>query len=100
MFISRRTFCKQICKIIFIFIDRRVIPDAMAWRHHDSDVNDTFPDDDFSILDVRALAENIIDLRRCILVFSLPLVWLPLGIFLAFIPFLKIPKGMVIPDPS
>ncbi|GKD50287.1 hypothetical protein Tco_1279263 [Tanacetum coccineum] len=45
------------------FIDMRVIPDAMAWRHHDSDVNDTFPDNDFSLLDVRALAEKVIDLR-------------------------------------
>ncbi|GJX16135.1 hypothetical protein Tco_0216967 [Tanacetum coccineum] len=44
-------------------IDRRAIPDAMAWRHHDSDVNDVLPDNDFSILDVRALVENAIDLR-------------------------------------
>nr|GEZ78834.1 hypothetical protein [Tanacetum cinerariifolium] len=35
----------------------------MAWRHHDSDVADLLPDDDFSILDVRALAERVIDLR-------------------------------------
>ncbi|GKE88286.1 hypothetical protein Tco_1565761 [Tanacetum coccineum] len=63
----------------FFFIDRRVIPDAMAWRHHDYDVNDTLPDDDFSILDVRALAERIIDLRpvRPGLLFSagLAIVW-------------------------
>ncbi|GJS83492.1 hypothetical protein Tco_0750033 [Tanacetum coccineum] len=47
----------------FFFIDRRGILDAMAWRHHDSDVNDPFLDDDYSILDVRALAEKVIDLR-------------------------------------
>ncbi|GJT82631.1 hypothetical protein Tco_1056973 [Tanacetum coccineum] len=47
----------------FFFIDRRAIPDAMAWRHHDSDVNDVVPDNDFSIVDVRAFAENAIDLR-------------------------------------
>ncbi|GJQ91874.1 hypothetical protein Tco_0003013 [Tanacetum coccineum] len=45
------------------FIDMRVIPDAMAWRHHDSDVNDTLSDNDFSLLDVRALVEKVIDLR-------------------------------------
>ncbi|GKA95018.1 hypothetical protein Tco_0817056 [Tanacetum coccineum] len=47
----------------FFFINRRAIPDAMAWRHHDFDVNDTLSDDDFSILDVRALVERVIDLR-------------------------------------
>ncbi|GJX28563.1 hypothetical protein Tco_0236642 [Tanacetum coccineum] len=41
----------------------RAIPDAIAWRHHDFDVNDTLPDEDFSILDVRALVERVIDLR-------------------------------------
>ncbi|GJU61263.1 hypothetical protein Tco_1243098 [Tanacetum coccineum] len=41
----------------------RAIPDAMAWRHHDSDVNDTLSDGDFSILDVRGLSERVIDLR-------------------------------------
>ncbi|GKD69547.1 hypothetical protein Tco_1323637, partial [Tanacetum coccineum] len=47
----------------FLFIDRRAIPNVMAWRHHDSKVNDVLPDDDFSILDVRALADKVIDLR-------------------------------------
>ncbi|GJX15036.1 hypothetical protein Tco_0206794 [Tanacetum coccineum] len=47
----------------FFLIDRRAIPNAMAWRHHDSDVYDPLPDDDYSILDVRALAEQIVDLR-------------------------------------
>ncbi|GKC69559.1 hypothetical protein Tco_1115442 [Tanacetum coccineum] len=41
----------------------RAILDAIAWRHHDSDVFDPLSDDDYSILDVRALAENIVDLR-------------------------------------
>ncbi|GJZ43762.1 hypothetical protein Tco_0591017 [Tanacetum coccineum] len=44
-------------------LDRRAILDAMAWRHHDSDVNDTVPDDGFDILDVQALTERFIDLR-------------------------------------
>ncbi|GJS36637.1 hypothetical protein Tco_0535019 [Tanacetum coccineum] len=50
-------------KQIFFFLDRRAILDAMAWRHHDSDVNDTVPDDGFDILDVQALTERFIDLR-------------------------------------
>ncbi|GKA15209.1 hypothetical protein Tco_0694956 [Tanacetum coccineum] len=50
-------------KLRYEVIDRRAIPDAMAWRHHDPDVNDVLPDNDFSILDVRALAENAINLR-------------------------------------
>nr|GEW48621.1 hypothetical protein [Tanacetum cinerariifolium] len=50
-------------KKMFFFLDRRVIPNAMPWRHHDSDVNDTVPDDDFSILDVQKLTERFIDLR-------------------------------------
>nr|GEX13257.1 reverse transcriptase domain-containing protein [Tanacetum cinerariifolium] len=33
----------------FFFLDRRVIPDAMAWRHHDSDINDHAPEDGFSM---------------------------------------------------
>ncbi|GKD36979.1 hypothetical protein Tco_1257186, partial [Tanacetum coccineum] len=47
----------------FFFIDRRAIPDAMAWRHHDSHVFYAFPNNDFSIQDVRTLTERIIDLR-------------------------------------
>ncbi|GJZ53095.1 hypothetical protein Tco_0607980 [Tanacetum coccineum] len=43
--------------------DRRVIPDAMALRHHDSCVFDPMPDDNYSLLDVRALVENVVDLR-------------------------------------
>ncbi|GJU66505.1 hypothetical protein Tco_1252764 [Tanacetum coccineum] len=47
----------------FFFIDRRAIPDAMTWRHHDSDAYDAFPDNDFSIQDVSTLTKRIIDLR-------------------------------------
>nr|GEU37694.1 hypothetical protein [Tanacetum cinerariifolium] len=36
----------------FFFLDRRAIPDAMAWRDHDSDVNDPAPEDGFNPLDV------------------------------------------------
>nr|GEZ01837.1 hypothetical protein [Tanacetum cinerariifolium] len=32
----------------FLFVDRRAISDAMEWRHHDSDVYDAFPDNDFN----------------------------------------------------
>ncbi|GKB52576.1 hypothetical protein Tco_0903329 [Tanacetum coccineum] len=46
----------------FFFIDRKAIPDAMAWRHHDSDVYDAFSDNDFSLQDVQSLTEKIIDL--------------------------------------
>ncbi|GJX91612.1 hypothetical protein Tco_0344938 [Tanacetum coccineum] len=63
----------------FLFIDRMVVPDAMAWRHHDSDVNDVLPDNNFSILDVRALAENAINLRpmhpELLFVVDLATVW-------------------------
>ncbi|GKA68891.1 hypothetical protein Tco_0768808 [Tanacetum coccineum] len=37
----------------FFFLDRRAIPDAMAWRHHDSDVNDPVPKDGFNASDVQ-----------------------------------------------
>nr|GEX22087.1 hypothetical protein [Tanacetum cinerariifolium] len=45
------------------FIDRRSIPDAMAWRHHDLYGNDMFPGDGFSVEDVKTLAKKVIDLR-------------------------------------
>nr|GEW29972.1 hypothetical protein [Tanacetum cinerariifolium]GEW76820.1 hypothetical protein [Tanacetum cinerariifolium] len=35
----------------------------MAWRHHDSDINDPAPKDGFSMQDVEALTEKVIDLR-------------------------------------
>ncbi|GKF62016.1 hypothetical protein Tco_0182070 [Tanacetum coccineum] len=47
----------------FFVLDRRVIPDAMAWRHHDSDVNDPSPEDGFSASDVQMLTEQVVDLR-------------------------------------
>ncbi|GJW27002.1 hypothetical protein Tco_0040813 [Tanacetum coccineum] len=50
-------------KYKFFFIDKRAIPNTIAWRHHYSNVFDPLSDDDYSILDVRALAENIVDLR-------------------------------------
>nr|GEU75800.1 hypothetical protein [Tanacetum cinerariifolium] len=79
----------------FFFIDRRAILDAMAWRHHDSDINDVLPNNDFSILDVRALADRVLIFVLCIPVFSLPLVLPLLRIFLGFFLFSKTPKGMV-----
>ncbi|GKB73321.1 hypothetical protein Tco_0934733 [Tanacetum coccineum] len=38
-------------------------PCAPTEGHHDYDVYDAFPDDDFSLQDVRSLLERIIDLR-------------------------------------
>ncbi|GKD99251.1 hypothetical protein Tco_1387235 [Tanacetum coccineum] len=35
----------------------------MAWRHHDSDVNDPVPEDGFNASDVQLLTEQIVDLR-------------------------------------
>nr|GFB54930.1 hypothetical protein [Tanacetum cinerariifolium] len=62
--IFRETFSRMKgWKDKFFFIDRREILDAMAWRHHDSNVNDPLPDDDYSPLDVRTLAERVVDLR-------------------------------------
>nr|GEX07415.1 hypothetical protein [Tanacetum cinerariifolium] len=47
----------------FFFLDRRAITNAMAWRHHDSDISDFVPEDGFSEQDVQTLAERVIDLR-------------------------------------
>ncbi|GJZ91608.1 hypothetical protein Tco_0663535 [Tanacetum coccineum] len=47
----------------FFFLDRRAIPYAMAWRHHDSDVNDPVPEDGFQASDVQLLTEWVVDLR-------------------------------------
>nr|GEU49918.1 hypothetical protein [Tanacetum cinerariifolium] len=47
----------------FSFLDKRAIPDAMAWRHHDSDINDHVPKDGFSMQVVEALTERVIDPR-------------------------------------
>ncbi|GKC79969.1 hypothetical protein Tco_1130743 [Tanacetum coccineum] len=35
----------------------------MAWRHHDSDVNDPVPEDGFHALDVQLLTKQVVDLR-------------------------------------
>ncbi|GKD65610.1 hypothetical protein Tco_1307718, partial [Tanacetum coccineum] len=106
----------------FLFIDRMAIPDAMAWRHHDFDVNDVLPDNDFSILDVRALAKNAINLRpmhpELLFVVDLATVWdfpryhpifkdtrgnvVIMSEYLRF-PFLagiSIKKGVVLKDPK
>ncbi|GJX15959.1 hypothetical protein Tco_0216791 [Tanacetum coccineum] len=47
----------------FFFLDRRAIPDAMAWRHYDSDVNDPVLEDGFHASDVKLLFERVVDLR-------------------------------------
>ncbi|GJZ39609.1 hypothetical protein Tco_0586172 [Tanacetum coccineum] len=41
----------------------RVVSDAMAWRLHDSNVNDPVPEDGFSASDVQVLTEQVVDLR-------------------------------------
>ncbi|GJY61519.1 hypothetical protein Tco_0462176 [Tanacetum coccineum] len=62
--IFRETFSRlKGWKKRFFFLDRRAIPDAMAWRHHDSDVNDPIPEDGFRASDVQMLTEQVIDLR-------------------------------------
>ncbi|GJX63370.1 hypothetical protein Tco_0296270 [Tanacetum coccineum] len=45
------------------FLDRRAIPHAMAWRHHDSDIHDPLPTDGFSASDVATLTSQSIDIR-------------------------------------
>nr|GEV03957.1 hypothetical protein [Tanacetum cinerariifolium] len=47
----------------FFFLDRRAIPDAMAWRHHDSNISDPVLEDGFSEQYVQTLAERVIDVR-------------------------------------
>ncbi|GKD94554.1 hypothetical protein Tco_1374391, partial [Tanacetum coccineum] len=47
----------------FFFLERRAILDVMAWRHHNSDVNDPVPTDGFRASDVPLLTEQIVDLR-------------------------------------
>nr|GEV09759.1 hypothetical protein [Tanacetum cinerariifolium] len=44
-------------------IGLRAIPDAMAWRHHDSDISDSISEDGFSEQDVQTLAKRVINLR-------------------------------------
>ncbi|GKE55677.1 hypothetical protein Tco_1494862 [Tanacetum coccineum] len=53
---------KRVEKEIFLFI-KDGHTGAMAWRHHDSDVNDPVPEDGFSASDVQMLTERVIDLR-------------------------------------
>nr|GEV65782.1 hypothetical protein [Tanacetum cinerariifolium] len=54
----------KLWKTRFFFLDRRAIPNAIAWRHHDSDVNDPVPEDGFSASDVQTLTERVVDLRH------------------------------------
>ncbi|GJV96072.1 hypothetical protein Tco_1547649 [Tanacetum coccineum] len=62
--ILNETFsCMKKWKGRFFFIDRRAIPDAMCWRHHDSDISDPAPKDGFDEADVIALTHQSIDIR-------------------------------------
>ncbi|GKD77940.1 hypothetical protein Tco_1340561 [Tanacetum coccineum] len=47
----------------FFFLDRRAIPQAMAWRHHDSDIHDPLPTDGFRASDVVTLTSQSINIR-------------------------------------
>ncbi|GKB36456.1 cyclin A1,1 [Tanacetum coccineum] len=47
----------------FFFLDRRAIPQAMTWRHHDSDIHDPLPTDGFRASDVVTLTNQSIDIR-------------------------------------
>ncbi|GJY35609.1 hypothetical protein Tco_0420987 [Tanacetum coccineum] len=47
----------------FFFLDQRAIPQAMAWRHHDSDIHDPLPTDGFHASDVVTLTNQSIDIR-------------------------------------
>ncbi|GJY56361.1 hypothetical protein Tco_0455476 [Tanacetum coccineum] len=80
----------------FFFIDRRAIPDAMCWRHHDSDISDPAPKDGFDEADVIALTHQSIDIRGIPsgLLFSagLAITWE----FPKFRPLFKDPEGHVV----
>ncbi|GJY18436.1 hypothetical protein Tco_0389927 [Tanacetum coccineum] len=80
----------------FFFIDRRAIPDAMCWRHHDSDISDPAPKDGFDEADVITLTHQPIDIRGIPsgLLFSagLAITWE----FPKFRPLFKDPKGNVV----
>nr|GEY13441.1 hypothetical protein [Tanacetum cinerariifolium] len=68
-------------------IDRRSIPDAMPWRHHDSNVSDP-PPSGVSADDVHQLCENVIDLRlvhsAMLYEIGLTTIWKHVGHHLAF----------------
>ncbi|GJU47840.1 hypothetical protein Tco_1217395, partial [Tanacetum coccineum] len=80
----------------FFFIDRRAIPDAMCWRHNDSDISDPVPKDGFDEDDVIALTHQPIDIRGIPsgLLFSagLAITWE----FPKFRPLFKDPEGHVV----
>ncbi|GJZ85826.1 hypothetical protein Tco_0651165 [Tanacetum coccineum] len=94
--ILNETFsCMKKWKGRFFFIDRRAIPDAMCWRHHDSDISDPAPKDGFDEADVIALTHQSIDIRGIPsgLLFSagLAITWE----FPKFCPLFKDPEGHV-----
>ncbi|GJY77718.1 hypothetical protein Tco_0483519 [Tanacetum coccineum] len=95
--ILNETFsCMKKWKGRFFFIDRRAIPDAMCWRHHDSDISDPAPKDGFDEADVIALTHQSIDIRGIPsgLLFSagLAITWE----FPKFRPLFKDPEGNVV----
>ncbi|GKE05791.1 hypothetical protein Tco_1397809 [Tanacetum coccineum] len=60
------TFLLAVIKHFRVHISQlvpRAISDAMAWRHHDSNVNDPVPEGGFHASDVQLLTEQVVDLR-------------------------------------
>ncbi|GJS97142.1 hypothetical protein Tco_0804110 [Tanacetum coccineum] len=95
--ILNETFsCMKKWKGRFFFIDRRAIPDAMCWRHHDSDISDPVPKDGFNEADVVTLTHQPIDIRGVpsglLFCAGLAVTWE----FPKFYPLFKDPEGNVI----
>lgn len=42
-------------------IDRCAIPFAMPWRHHDSEISDPFPKNEYNVVHAEKLAEFIVE---------------------------------------
>ncbi|GJU90372.1 hypothetical protein Tco_1302795 [Tanacetum coccineum] len=57
------SFCVYGDVISLMTLPVEPIPDAMCWRHHDSDISDPAPKDGFDEADVIALTHQSIDIR-------------------------------------
>ncbi|GJS46030.1 hypothetical protein Tco_0596151 [Tanacetum coccineum] len=93
------TFLLAVIRHFHVHISQLVplaIPDAMCWRHHDSDISDPAPKDGFDEADVIALTHQSIDIRGIPsgLLFSagLAITWE----FPKFRPLFKDPEGHVV----
>nr|GEU66660.1 hypothetical protein [Tanacetum cinerariifolium] len=61
--LTKRWIMDQLPDDMIGLYEQKAIPDAMAWRHHDSNVNDPVPEDGFNALDVQTLTKWVVDLR-------------------------------------